>query len=438
MLALPCPHCAACSSSWSFGQSRVERFPPYAQGARGQREVEKCGDEDHEDEIGSAASKPIARHAQDTVIDTILHRHFMTLALRLAAKGLGKTSPNPMVGALVVKNGRIVGRGYHHGPGQPHAEIIALNQAGPRANGATLYVTLEPCCHLLKRTPPCVPAVIQSGVRQVVIAMVDPNPSVKGRGIAALRRAGITVTTSTGQEEAAQLNRAYLHWVRTGRPYVILKAGMTLDGKVATAKGESRWITGPPARQEAHRFRSQVDAVVVGVGTVIHDDPALTARLSDRPLKLAQKQPLRVVLDSKLRIPMTARICAKQDQAKTLIVTTSRASQSRRRPFERAGVEVVSLSKKKGRVSLQALMTVLGKRGITSVLIEGGSTINAAVLREKLVNHVLFYLAPTLLGGQDAKAVIGDRSPERLAQALTLRHVTIRRIGKDMVVEGDL
>ena len=368
---------------------------------------------------------------------TTPHRHFMTLALRLAAKGRGKTSPNPMVGALVVKNGRIVGRGYHHGPGQPHAEIIALNQAGSRANGATLYVTLEPCCHLLKRTPPCVPAVIQSGVRQVVVAMVDPNPSVKGRGIAAFRRAGIMVTTGTAQEEAAQLNRAYLHWVRTGRPYVILKAGMTLDGKIATAKGESRWITGPRARQEAHRLRSQVDAVVVGVGTVIHDDPALTARLSDRPLKLAPKQPLRVVLDSRLRTSPTARICAKQDQAKTLIVTTSRASRPRH-PFERAGVEILSLSKKKGRVSLSALMTVLGKRGITSVLIEGGSTINAAVLREKLVNHVLFYVAPTLLGGQDAKAVIGDRSPERLAQALTLRHVTVRRIGDDMVVEGDL
>jgi diaminohydroxyphosphoribosylaminopyrimidine deaminase/5-amino-6-(5-phosphoribosylamino)uracil reductase len=372
------------------------------------------------------------------VIDTILHRHFMTLALRLAAKGRGKTSPNPMVGALVVKNGRIVGRGYHHGPGQPHAEILALTQAGSRANGATLYVTLEPCCHLHKRTPPCAPVVIQSGVRQVVVAMIDPNPSVKGQGIAALRRAGIMVTTGTAQEEAAQLNRAYLHWVRTGRPYVILKAGMTLDGKVATAKGESRWITGPRARQEGHRFRSQVDAVVVGVGTVLHDNPTLTARLSDRPLKLASRQPLRVVLDSKLRTPMTARICAKQDQAKTLIVTTSRASQLRFRPFERAGVEVVSLSTKNGRVSLPALMTVLGKRGITSVLIEGGSTINAAALRAKLVNRVLLYLAPTLLGGQDAMAVIGDRSPERLAQALTVHHVTVRRIGNDMVVEGDL
>jgi diaminohydroxyphosphoribosylaminopyrimidine deaminase / 5-amino-6-(5-phosphoribosylamino)uracil reductase len=343
-----------------------------------------------------------------------------------------------MVGALVVKNGHIVGRGYHRGPGQPHAEVLALTQAGPRAKGATLYVTLEPCCHLLKRTPPCVPAVVQSGVRQVVVAMTDPNPMVKGRGIAGLRRAGMTVITGIAQEEAAQLNRAYLHWVRTGRPYVILKAGMTLDGKVATAKGESRWITGPRARQDAHRLRSHADAVVVGVGTVLKDNPTLTARLSDRPLKLAPRQPLRVVLDSRLRTSLTATVCAKQDQAKTLIVTTSRAPRSRHRSFEQVGVEVLSLSTKNGHVSLSALMTMLGKRGITSVLIEGGSTVNAAALREKLVNHVVLYLAPTLMGGQDAKAVIGDRSPKRLAQALPVHNLTIRRIGKDLVVEGDL
>jgi diaminohydroxyphosphoribosylaminopyrimidine deaminase/5-amino-6-(5-phosphoribosylamino)uracil reductase len=272
----------------------------------------------------------------------------------------------------------------------------------------------------------------------VVVAMADPNPSVKGRGIAALRRAGITVTTAVAQEEAAQLNRAYLHWVRTGRPYVMLKAGMTLDGKVATAKGESRWITGPRARRDAHRLRSQVDAVVVGVGTVLKDNPALTARLSDRPLKLAPRQPLRVVLDSILKTPPRATVCARQDRAKTLIVTTSRASRSRSGPLELAGVEVVSLSTKNKRVSLPALMTMLGKRGITSVLIEGGSTVNAVALREKLVNHVVLYLAPTLLGGQDAKAVIGDRSPKRLAQALPLHHVTVRRIGEDLIVEGDL
>jgi len=343
-----------------------------------------------------------------------------------------------MVGALVVKHGRIVGRGYHHGPGQPHAEILALNQAGPQAKGATLYVTLEPCCHLLKRTPPCVPAIVQSGVRQLVVAMADPNSKVKGRGIVALRRAGITVTTGVAQEKAAQLNRWYIHWATTGRPYVILKAGMTLDGKVATAKGESRWITGPRARQDAHRLRGQVDAVVVGVGTVLKDNPTLTARLSDRPLKLAPRQPLRVVLDSWLRTPSSARVCAKQDLAQTLIVTTNHASRSRRGPVERAGVEVLSISAKNGRVSFPALLKRLGKRGITSLLIEGGSIVNASALHEKLVNHVVLYIAPTLMGGQDAKAVIGDRGPKRLAQVLRLRHVLVRRIGYDLVVEGDL
>jgi diaminohydroxyphosphoribosylaminopyrimidine deaminase/5-amino-6-(5-phosphoribosylamino)uracil reductase len=268
--------------------------------------------------------------------------------------------------------------------------------------------------------------------------MADPNPKVKGRGIAALRRAGIAVTTGMAQEEAEKLNREYLHWVRTGRPYVIMKAGMTLDGKVATAKGESRWITGPRARHDAHRLRSHVDAVVIGVGTILQDDPSLTARLSDRPLKLSPKQPLRVVLDSRLRTPLGATICDAQDRAKTLLATTGRAPQSRRRLFEQAGVGVLSLSTKKGHVSLPALMTALGKRGIISVLIEGGSTVNAAALREKLVNRVVLYIAPTLMGGQDAKAVIGDRSPKLLAQALALRHVTVRRIGKDLVVEGDL
>jgi diaminohydroxyphosphoribosylaminopyrimidine deaminase / 5-amino-6-(5-phosphoribosylamino)uracil reductase len=372
------------------------------------------------------------------VTASALHRHFMTLALRLAAKGRGKTSPNPMVGALVVKHGRIVGRGYHPGPGQPHAEIIALSQAGPRAAGATLYVTLEPCCHLLKRTPPCVPAVIQSGIKQVVVAMVDPHSMVKGRGIAALRKAGIAVMTGVAREKAEQLNRAYVHWATTGRPYVILKAGMTLDGKVATAKGESRWITGSRARQDAHRLRSLVDAVIVGIGTVLTDDPALTARLSNLPLKLAPRQPLRVVLDSRLRTPLTALVCKKQDRAKTLIVTTRRAAESRRRRYERTGVEVRSVPAKNGRVSFLALLAMLGKRGITSVLIEGGSTVNAAALREKLVDRVVFYLAPTLMGGQDAKSVIGDRSPKRLSQAWRVRRLTVRRIGEDMVMEGDL
>lgn len=360
----------------------------------------------------------------------------MTVALRLAAKGRGKTSPNPMVGALVVAKGRIVGRGYHHGPGQPHAEILALQEAGPRAARATLYVTLEPCSHLNKRTPPCIPAVIESGVRRVVVAMVDPNPSVKGRGLAQLRRAGVIVTVGVARREAAHLNRTYIHWVETGRPYVILKAGMTLDGKIATARGESRWITGAKARQEVHQLRRTVDAILVGSGTVMKDDPSLTARISEHPLKLATRQPLRVVADSRLRVSPTAKVLSKH--ARTLIATTTNVSRAKVGLLQQRGIEVAMLPSVRGRLVLRALLAYLGKNGVTSVLIEGGSTLNAAALRSKLVNHVVLYMAPTLMGGQDARAVIGDRSPGRLAQSMKLRNVTVRRLGDDVVVEGDL
>lgn len=360
----------------------------------------------------------------------------MAVALRLAAKGRGETSPNPMVGALVVAKGRIVGRGYHHGPGQPHAEILALHQAGRRAKGGTLYVTLEPCSHLNKRTPPCTPAVVESGVRRIVVAMVDPNPSVKGRGLAQLRRAGLVVTVGTARREAEQLNQAYVHWIKTGRPYVILKAGMTLDGKIATARGESRWITGAKARREVHQLRQTVDAILVGIGTVIKDDPSLTARVSEDPLKLAVRQPLRVVADSRLRISHRARVLSAQ--AQTLIATTTNASRAKIRAMEKRGAEVVRLPAVRGRLALPALLAHLGKRSITSVLIEGGSTLNAAALRARLVDHVVLYMAPMLMGGQDARAVIGDRSPRRLAQSMKLRNVTVRRLGDDVVVEGDL
>jgi diaminohydroxyphosphoribosylaminopyrimidine deaminase / 5-amino-6-(5-phosphoribosylamino)uracil reductase len=370
------------------------------------------------------------------VITAAQDLRFMTAALRLAAKGRGKASPNPMVGALVVAKGHIVGRGYHHGPGKPHAEILALRQAGPCAKGATLYVTLEPCSHLNKRTPPCAPAVIESGVRRVVVAMVDPNPSVKGRGLAQLRRARLGVTVGIAHREAEHVNRAYVHWIRTGRPYVILKAGMTLDGKIATARGESRWITGAKARQEVHQLRRTVDAILVGSGTVIKDNPSLTARVSEHPLKLAARQPLRVVADSRLRVPPSAKVLSKH--ARTLIATTTKVSRNKVRLIEQRGAEIVMLPAVRGRLVLRALLALLGKMGVTSVLIEGGSTLNAAALRSKLVNHVVLYMAPTLMGGQDARAVIGDRSPRRLAQSMKLRNVTVRRLGDDVVVEGDL
>lgn len=362
----------------------------------------------------------------------------MTLALRLAAKGRGTTSPNPMVGALVVYQGRIVGQGFHLRPGHPHAEILALRRAGTRARGATLYVTLEPCCHSKKRTPPCAPAVVRSGVSRVVIAMGDPNPLVKGRGAAALRRAGLSVTIGVGRQEAAELNKAYCHWSKTNRPYVTLKAGMTLDGQIATASGESQWITSKLSRQEVHQLRAQMDAVLVGVGTVLPDNPSLTARTGAQLNNLAPRQPLRIVVDSRLRIPLNAQILSRQNEARTIVATTGLAPAARRSALQKKGIETITLPAVHGRVSLPALFKELGRRGIISLLVEGGSEMNAAMLKAKLVNHVRLYLAPTLLGGLNAKGVIGGKSPARLVQALKLRNVQIRSVGVDIAVEGDV
>jgi diaminohydroxyphosphoribosylaminopyrimidine deaminase / 5-amino-6-(5-phosphoribosylamino)uracil reductase len=362
----------------------------------------------------------------------------MRLALALAANGRGTASPNPMVGAVVVNHGRIVGKGYHLRPGLPHAEILALKAAGPHARGGTLFVTLEPCCHLDKRTPPCVPSVIWAGVTRVVIAQRDPNPLVNGKALQTLRRAGISVTVGVGKSEAIELNRAYNHYMRARRPYVILKSGMTLDGQIATASGEAKWITGLPSRRDVHRLRSEVDAVLVGIGTVVNDDPSLTARVGPRFKKLASKQPLRVVADSRLRIPFKSHILKQQHAAKTLVATTPRAPAARRHALTKLGVEVVVLPSLRGRVSLPALMRELGRRGVTSLLVEGGSEINAAMLRAELVHHLRLYIAPALLGGSNAKGVIGGESPGRLAETLKLKHARTRWLGGDIVVEGDL
>lgn len=271
-----------------------------------------------------------------------------------------------------------------------------------------------------------------------MIAMSDPNPLVAGKGAAALRRAGISVTVGVGRSEAQELNKVYRHWMKTGRPYVILKAGMTLDGQLAAATGESQWITGLSSRQEVHQLRSQVDAILSGVGTVLADDPSLTARRGSRLNTFAPRQPLRIVVDSSLRIPMKARILSEQERARTIIATTGRASAARRSALERKKIEVLTLPAAHGRVALPALLDELGRRGVTTLLVEGGSDINAAMLRARLVNHVRLYVAPLLLGGHDAKGMIGGVCPAKLTGALTIRHMVTRALGDDLVVEGEL
>ena len=336
-----------------------------------------------------------------------------------------------MVGAVLVSKGRLIGQGYHHRAGEPHAEILALDAGRKHASGATLYVTLEPCCHLHKRTPPCVPVLIQSGLRRVVVGMLDPNPRVKGRGAARLRRAGIEVTVGCLREEAEALNEAYVHWIKTGRPFVILKAAMTLDGKIATASGESRWITGEKARRQVHRLRSEVDAVMVGIGTVLHDDPELTARLPGR----AVRQPVRVVLDSHLRIPLTAHLFSAKG-GEIMIATTTHAAKPRIEKLQRQGATVLVLPADQGRVSLRACLIELGKRGITSVLLEGGSEMNASAFSAGIVNRLRLYMAPAVLGGQDAKGIVGGAAPASLADAWRLKDLRVSRVGEDLLLDA--
>jgi diaminohydroxyphosphoribosylaminopyrimidine deaminase/5-amino-6-(5-phosphoribosylamino)uracil reductase len=363
----------------------------------------------------------------------------MKRALSLAAKGKGRTSPNPMVGAVIVNEGKIVGEAYHRQPGEPHAEILALHQAGPRARGAVLYVTLEPCCHTNKRTPPCVPLLKESGLVRICVAMVDPNPQVNGRGIEALQQANLAVSVGMLEKEARQLNEIYIYWITTGRPFVILKGAMTLDGKIATSTGESLWITGERARQDVHRLRSLVDTIMVGARTVMTDDPELSVRgKPTMPRQRAGRQPVRVVLDSHLRIPPDARVLQWVDEQPTILCTTNQAPARKIRLLRNRGIQVWVFPSQAGMVSLKACLIRLGKTGLTSVLLEGGSTVNASALQYGLVNRIRLYLAPLLLGGQDAKGLIGGLSPKMLHKAWPLAECQLKRLGKDWLITGTI
>ncbi|NKB80556.1 MAG: bifunctional diaminohydroxyphosphoribosylaminopyrimidine deaminase/5-amino-6-(5-phosphoribosylamino)uracil reductase RibD [Nitrospirales bacterium] len=357
----------------------------------------------------------------------------MKCVLRLAAKGRGSTSPNPMVGAIVVADGQVVAQSYHAKVGGPHAEVLALKHAGEAAHGATLYVNLEPCCHINKRTPPCVPSIMTSGIRRVVIGVQDPNPLVQGQGIRRLQKSGIIVDVGCLESEAARLNEGYGHWIRTRQPFVILKAAMTLDGKIATASGESKWITGEQARKHVHRTRSQVDAILVGISTILKDDPHLTVRgLSQSSIR----QPLRIVLDSRLRIPLRANILKSESGMGVLVATTAKASVQRLNKLRSKGVTVWVLPSRKGHVSLPILLKRLGATDITSVLVEGGSEVNASFIQSRLVHQVMLYVAPKLLGGDDAKNLIGGTSPKRLLQTVSLMNRQIRQMGEDFLITG--
>lgn len=354
----------------------------------------------------------------------------MAMALKLAEKARGRTSPNPMVGAVVVKNGKVLNSGYHRKAGEPHAEAIALRKAGAKAAGATLYVTLEPCSHTNKRTPPCTPLVIASRVKRVVVAMIDPNPRVSGRGVKALRKAGIEVVTGVLEEDAGKLNEAFIKHVTTGTPFVTLKIAQTLDGRIATAAGESKWITGEEARAAGRRLRDWNDAILVGVNTVLKDDPSLTTRMP------GGRDPLRVIVDSRLRTPATAKIIKQKSSARTLIATLESAPKEKLVKLLDAGAEILLARGRGGRVDLKFLMKMLGSCGVASVLIEGGAEVNASALKSGIVDKVVLFVAPRFMTGRDALCSIGGVSPGRLSQAVDLTGVTSKFVGPDLMITG--
>jgi diaminohydroxyphosphoribosylaminopyrimidine deaminase / 5-amino-6-(5-phosphoribosylamino)uracil reductase len=358
---------------------------------------------------------------------------FMRRALELAERGRGLTSPNPMVGAVVVTpDGEVAGEGFHARAGGPHAEVEALRAAGSRARGATLYVTLEPCSHH-GRTPPCAPAVIEAGVARVVAAIADPNPLVSGRGFAELRAAGLEVVTGVGAAAAEDQNRAFLTAMRERRPHVTLKAGMTLDGKIADLHGASRWITGEPARQHAHRLRSESDAIVVGIGTVLRDDPELTVRLG-RPWP---REPLRVVLDTGARTPVGARLLRAGRPSCALIAVGADAPDTRVKELAATGATIVSCRTRDGRVDLGALLTELFAREVRAVLVEGGGEVHGAFLDAGLVDRVAMFTAPLLIGGRGATAVVEGAGRE-LKSAVRLGAFTVTPLGDDLLIEADV
>ncbi|MFB3816516.1 MAG: bifunctional diaminohydroxyphosphoribosylaminopyrimidine deaminase/5-amino-6-(5-phosphoribosylamino)uracil reductase RibD [Candidatus Methylomirabilales bacterium] len=358
-------------------------------------------------------------------------RLHMQRALELAARARGRTSPNPMVGAVLVKDGHVVGEGFHSFAGADHAELVALREAEGAARGATLYVSLEPCCHY-GRTPPCVQRILSSGIARVVAACEDPNPAVSGKGIAALRAAGIPTEVGVLAEEATRLNEAFFTFIRTGRPFVVMKAAASLDGKIATRTGESRWITGEKARLRVHQLRNEVDAVLVGIGTVLRDDPLLTTRLGTAD----QRDPARVVVDNLARLPLRAKVINRASTAPTFLAVSERAPSAKVEALQREGVQVLVVEGSPRRVSLQRLMEALGKLGFLSVMIEGGAEINASAIQEGIVDKVLLFLAPILMGGKSAPSALAGTGAATLAQAVRLRDIRIERLDEDLLLEG--
>ena len=340
-----------------------------------------------------------------------------------------------MVGAVVVKAGKIVGKGFHKTAGSAHAEVNALNDAGLSANGATLYVTLEPCNHT-GRTPPCTEKIIETGIRRVVVAMLDPNPDVRGGGIDVLKSRGIDVTLGICEAQAENLNEIFIKHIRTKRPFVILKCAATLDGRIATRTGDSKWISGEASRAFVHRLRHAVDAIMVGIDTVKNDDPKLTTRLPDDTVKNNGLDPTRIILDTRLSIPEDAKVLQLFSDSDTVIITGNSASEDKKDRIEKRGSRVVESSVKDGLIELDPLMDRLGALGLTSLLIEGGSRVIASALSAGIVDKIIFFYAPKILGGDDGVPICRGEGPEIMKDSISVKDVRVRRFGDDVMIEG--
>lgn len=356
---------------------------------------------------------------------------FMKQVLRLARKGLGLTSPNPAVGALVVKDLHSIGAGYHRKAGKPHAEIKALSEAGEGAQGATLYVNLEPCNHYGK-TPPCTQAIVEKGIRRVVVGMADPNPDVIGGGCAYLRDHGVEVTCGVLEQECTTLNEAFVKYVTTRQPFVTVKGALTLDGWIATRTGDSKWISNERSRRFVHRLRKRTDAIMVGVDTVIADDPLLTPYMMRNP----SPAPVRVIVDTRLRIPLDSRVLGPRTSALTIVATGSKVSNAKRKTLEGLGARVVECKTKGGRIDVADLLATLATMSITSVLVEGGAGIFDSVIRERLVDKFFIFLAPKLLCGDNGVPFTRGPGADRIEDCLAVRVARVRRFDDDIMIEA--
>jgi len=356
---------------------------------------------------------------------------YMQMALKAAAQGRGYTSPNPMVGAVIVRDGRIVAQGYHQGAGQAHAEVNAIKNAGQLAQGATLYVTLEPCNHF-GRTPPCTHKILESGLQKVVAAMLDPNPDVAGNGLQYLQQHGVEVLHGVCEAEAQQLNEAFIKYIVTKRPFVTAKCAATLDGYIAASSGDSKWVTGPHARRQVHQLRHGVDAILVGRGTVMQDNPSLTTRLEN----VASLDPIRIILDTHLSIPMDARVLHLDSAVKTILVCAPQAAQGTKAAQLRKYAEIIPLELYHNQIDIDQLMKYLGTQGITSLLVEGGGQVLSSFFAADRIDKIVFFWAPKILGGNDGTPICKGKGPKLINDCIRVKDMQVKLCGEDVMITG--